>query len=153
MTYTLPTPKTRMWAVGSSYYKQDSLSLRTNRHRSFPRFVALAIREGVFLRTNARTTPKDSLNFRIKLKHHAKFLSLPFLFSWNLSDFSFRTDHQFCVPPILLSSRWSLTRGFSFSAFFNRDSTRGYLLSILPQESLRRRLFLYQRRFERYVIC
>lgn len=43
-----PVPKTRMWAVGSTYYKRDSLSLRTNRHRSFPRFVALAIREGVF---------------------------------------------------------------------------------------------------------
>lgn len=47
-----------MWPVGSSYYKRDSLSLRTNQHRSFPRFVAP---ERAF--PLLQTTANDSSNF------------------------------------------------------------------------------------------
>lgn len=69
--------ETRMWAVGSRYYKRGSLSLRTNRQRSFPRFVAPATAQGVSFGTN---NGNDSSNFVLR-----EFLSLPFLLFRNLS--------------------------------------------------------------------
>ena len=61
-TFTRRTEKEReirVWAVGSSYYKRDSLSLRTSWHRSFPRFVAPAEPRRAFPSRNPRTTARD----------------------------------------------------------------------------------------------
>lgn len=80
-----------------------NLSLRTNRHRSFPRFVALAIREGVFF-----------------VRTHEQHRKIGWIFVSNSNTTRSFSHYHFSFLEIFLISALEPTTSFACHRFFYR---------------------------------